>query len=197
MKYLYILGVLLALSLVACQPIQPEAATAQQGATTQMTDEEKIANAMSAAPMMIAKDAAVRDWPAEPGGEAKELRAGANGWVCRPDDPVTISNDPRCFDPAWQKIFGKEFGAEREANTMPGVAYMLQGGSVADNDDPTILEPAAGQEWQIDLPHVMLALPVPWDQTLFSTDHHSGGPWVMFNGSPNEHLMVPIPEESD
>jgi hypothetical protein len=33
---------------------------------------------------------------------------------------------------------------------------MLQGGAVADNFDPGALEPAAGADWVIDPPHVML-----------------------------------------
>ena len=107
--------------------------------------DDKIANAMSAAPMAIAKDAAVLDWPSEAGATPVELRAGTNGWVCRPDDPVSISNDPRCFDATWLKIIGKPFGPEREATLLPGVAYMLQGGCVADYNDPSVLSPAAGQ----------------------------------------------------
>ena len=74
---------------------------------------------------------------------------------------------------------------------------MLQGGSVAHNDDPSVMEPPAGQEWQIDPPHVMLVSPQPWDPALFTNDHHSGGPWIMFAGTPAEHLMVPVTHSSD
>jgi hypothetical protein len=156
-----------------------------------MSADEKIANAMSAGPASIATDAAVLDWPSE-GAEPVELRAGTNGWLCRPDDPVSIANDPRCFDPNWQAIFGKEFGPDREAHTQLGVSYMLQGGSVADNDDPSVIEPAAGAEWQIDPPHIMVANPQPWDMAVHSNIHDSGGPWVMFGGTPLEHVMIPV-----
>jgi hypothetical protein len=194
MKHHFLLGVLLALTLVACQPIQP-AATMPQQATTQLTDEDKIANAMSAAPLSIAQDAAVIDWPIDPTlGVGKELRAGTNGWVCRPDDPTTPTNDPRCLDANWLKVFGMEFGPEREAQVALGVAYMLQGDSVADNDDPSALQPPPGQEWQIDPPHIMVVSPRQLDLALYSTDHHSGGPWVMFGGTPAEHLMAPVEE---
>jgi hypothetical protein len=158
--------------------------------------DDKIANAMSAAPMAIAQGAAVQDWPSELGGEAKELRAGSNGWLCRPDDPATPANDPRCWDPNWRKLNGTAFGPDREAVSNPGVAYMLQGDSVADNDDPTLTTPPAGKEWQNGPPHIMINLPQPLDLALFSKDPHSGGPWIMYGGTPREHLMVPVQEGS-
>jgi hypothetical protein len=193
MKHRWLLYLLLALSLVACQPIQPVGTMPQQEVTTQQSDEDRIANAMSAGPLSIAQDASVIDWPIDPTlGEGKELRAGTNGWVCRPDDPTTPTNDPRCLDKNWLNVFGLAFGPEREAHNAIGISYMLQGGSVADNNDPSVMEPAAGQEWQIDPPHIMLVSPRPWDPALFSSDHHSGGPWIMFGGTPAEHLMVPV-----
>jgi hypothetical protein len=196
-KYQYLLCVLLALSLTACQPIQLEQAAAQPETTTLQDDESKIANALSAGPTSIAEGAAVVDWPIDPTlGEGQELRAGTNGWVCRPDDPTTPANDPRCLDENWRKVFGLPFGPEREAHNAIGVAYMLQGDSVADNNDPSVLVPAAGQEWQLDPPHIMLVSPYPWDPELFSSDHQSGGPWIMFGGTPAEHLMIPVTEHN-
>ncbi|MCL4860224.1 MAG: hypothetical protein KJZ93_12490, partial [Caldilineaceae bacterium] len=86
MKYQYLLCVLLALTLVACQPIQPVGTITQQTVTIPQTEDDKIANAMSAAPLSIAQDATIIDWPIDPTlGEGKVLRTGANGWVCRPD----------------------------------------------------------------------------------------------------------------
>jgi hypothetical protein len=129
-----------------------------------------------------------------------ELRAGTNGWLCRPNDPITPANDPRCFDANWQQLNGKEFGSEREAHNALGTAYMLQGGNAADNDDPSVIELPAGEEWQTDPPHVMINSPVEWDLSVYSNDHHSGGPWVMFGGSPVEHMMFPaemVPVESE
>ena len=164
-----------------------------QGATTQPNDTEKIASAMSAAPMSIAAEATIIDWPsaANP-DESKELRAGINSWVCRPDNPNSPDPDPRCLDENWRKVFGMAFGPEREAHTALGIAYMLQGDSVADNDDPTLRQPPAGQEWQANSPHLMVVSPQPLDQTLYTIDRNSGGPWIMFVGTPAEHLMVPV-----
>jgi hypothetical protein len=149
---------------------------------------------MSAGPASIAQDAAVMDWPAEPGGELVELRAGSNGWTCLPDDATTPTNDPMCLDAMWLAWLKAGMAGTERNVTAVGFAYMLQGGSVADNNDPTIMEPPDGQEWQIDPPHIMIISPDDLDPAVYSTDPHSGGPWIMFGGTPAEHLMVPVTE---
>jgi len=40
----------------------------------------------------------------------------------------------------------------------------------------------------------MLIMPGEVDQTVFSTDPDSGGPWIMFAGTPYEHIMMPVAE---
>jgi hypothetical protein len=78
--------------------------------------------------------------------------------------------------------------------TAPGIDYMLQGGSDASNTDPFASQPLPGAQWVNSPPHVMI-IPGPGqklDPANFSTDPHSGGPWIMYPGTPHEHLMVPI-----
>jgi hypothetical protein len=87
-------------------------------------------------------------------------------------------------------------GAEPQIDHI-GIAYMLQGGPVADNDDPMVMEPPAGQEWQMDPPHIMVLSPLGWDPEIFPTDIASGGPWIMFGGTPYEHLMFPVVNRSE
>jgi hypothetical protein len=72
-----------------------------------------------------------------------------------------------------------------------GIGYMLQGGSSPSNTDPMALEPAPGESWQIDPPHVMFIVPEDLSPNDFSTNVNSGGPYIMFEGTPYEHLMVP------
>ncbi len=165
--------------------------------STPQSDDEKIASAMSSAPLSISAAAKIVDWPAEEGAEPTLLRDGTNGWVCRPDNPASPDPDPRCLDENWRNIFGVPFGPEREAFTALGFAYMLAGDSVADNDDPTLTEPPSGQEWQANVPHLMVASPLPLDPTLYTKDRLSGGPWIMFGGTPAEHVMIPITEPHD
>ena len=172
MKQLCILMMLFVILLAGCQPIQPVASVAQPWIGPS-TDAEKIANAMSAAPMSIAKDAAVKDRLVNKDTPAKDLRAGTNGWLCRPDDPATPLNDPSCYDPNWQKLFGKPYD-ERDPEATYGVSYMLQGGSEAAND-VFMTMPMTGTGWQVDPPHLMIVLPVPWDQTVFTNKLDNGG----------------------
>jgi hypothetical protein len=156
------------------------------------TNEDKIQNAMSAGPSSVAKDAAIMDWPSEEKGKLRELRKGTNGWTCVPDSPDTPTNDPMCLDKQWMEWLQAFMAGSKPNITALGIGYMFQGGSAADNDNPSVTKPPAGKDWQIDPPHLMVVIPGKWDPAVFSKDHHSGGPWVMFGGTPYEHLMVPV-----
>jgi hypothetical protein len=152
--------------------------------------DDKIANAMSAAPAAIAENATLVDF--DPSAGFVTLREGTNGWTCLPDNPGSPTDDPLCGDAMWMKWLEAYFtGAEPEI-TSPGIAYMLQGESGASNSDPTLMEPPAGEDWIVDGPHVMLLLPAPFDQTIFSTEHGMSEPYLMFAGTPYEHMMIPL-----
>jgi hypothetical protein len=60
------------------------------------TDEEMIANALSAAPELIAKNATVIAFDAN--RKVRTLRKGSNNFTCIPDDPTNPANDPDCVD---------------------------------------------------------------------------------------------------
>jgi hypothetical protein len=61
----------------------PAAATAQKKPSApKMTDAQKIALAMSAGPVEIAKNAIIVDMTDMPNKQPKQLRAGTNGWAC-------------------------------------------------------------------------------------------------------------------
>jgi hypothetical protein len=155
-------------------------------------DAAKIENAMSAAPSMIAESATILDNELDDAGTFVVLREGDNGWFCFPDVPTTPGNDPACYDQTWLD-WNYAFLAGEEPNvTNAGLAYMLQGGSDASNTDPFATEPAAGEEWVTSPPHVMILLPGEIDLNAYSTDHDSGGPYVMWAGTPYEHIMMPV-----
>ena len=152
----------------------------------------KIQNAMSAAPRTVAKDATIMDWPAKEGDEPTVLRKGTNEWTCFPDDPGTPGNDPMCLDKMWM-VWAQGWMTKREPKiTTTGMAYMLQGGSTASNSDPFAKKPAPGQKWMKEQPHIMLLVPGKLDPKLYSSNPRSGGPWIMWGGTPYEHLMVPV-----
>ncbi len=154
----------------------------------------KIENAMRAAPSSISANATILDYEMDAAGNFVVLREGSNGWSCFPDTPGTPSDDPQCNDQTWMEWTYALFAGDEPNTTVPGLAYMLQGGSDASNTDPAATEPAAGEEWVISPPHVMLIMPEKLDQSVFSTDHASGEPFIMWAGTPYEHIMMPIAE---
>jgi hypothetical protein len=204
MKRLSLIVVLLVFSsLVFTQTMQgqqapapaPKAAETKGAAAKKpagKSKEWKIKNAMSAAPAAISKNATILDHPANPNAEAAPLRKGTNDWTCFSDDPTTPANDPMCLDKPSME-WAKAWMSKGEPKlTSAGIGYMLQGGGTASNTDPFAKKPAAGEKWMKEAPHVMLFLPGKIDAKVYGTDPHSGGPWVMWAGTPYEHIMAPV-----
>ncbi|MBI5667278.1 MAG: hypothetical protein HZC41_04655 [Chloroflexi bacterium] len=152
--------------------------------------EAKIENAMSAAPPAIAQDATILDWPAEAGGEFVVLREGTNGWTCITDYPDSPGNDPECDDKVWFD-FNMALLENKEPNvTEAGIAYMLAGGIIP----LSVLSNGAeeGDDWIVMPPHIMLLYPEGTDLSQFSTDYTTGGPFVLFPGTPTQLVIVPL-----
>src|SRR6185437_11332403 len=116
------------------------------------SDAELIANAMSAAPAEISRDATII---AMDGDKVRTLRQGKNEYTCVPDDPGSPGNDPMCLDRnamLWLQAWMDHKDAPKG---KMGLVYMLQGGSDASNDDPFATTPPAGKRWVTTGPHVM------------------------------------------
>ncbi len=97
-----------------------------------------------------------------------------------------------CFDPtytAWMGAFMS--GAAPEFDTL-GVSYMLSGGDMASSTDPFAMEPAPGDDWVTPGPHVMLVAPDGFDAADFGVDYTSGKPWIAWDETPFEFLIIPI-----
>lgn len=156
------------------------------------TVDQKITNAMSAAPLAIAKDATVRDWPAKEGAEPPVLRKGSNQWTCFPDYPVSPGNDPMCLDVPSMEWVNAWISKKPPKLKQPGIAYMLQGGSDPSNDDPFAQAPKSGQQWVASPPHIMVFPTGELDSKIYGTEHTHASPWVMFDGTPYKHLMIPV-----
>ena len=156
------------------------------------TKEWKIQNAMSAAPENISKDATVLDWPEKVDGDLITLREGTNRWTCLPDTPTTPGNDPICADKPAMQWFQAYMTKKNPDLTQAGVGYMMQGGSDASNTDPFAEKPAEGQDWLNAPAHIMVFPTGKLDPNVYGTDPKKGGPWIMWAGTPYEHLMVPV-----
>jgi hypothetical protein len=148
---LFAIVVVFPITLIARYAATPQEKAAPAGA--KMTDAQKIANAMSAAPSGVSKNATIMDWPDTPNGKPKQLRSGTNGWVCYPSTPQmhpgVSADDPMCLDKSWQEWAEAWMNKSQPKISSNGIAYM-------------------------------------------PTDPKSGGPWVMWKGTPYAHLMVPV-----
>lgn len=186
-----------ALLLAVAFPLGALAQQVSQQATR--TADQKIADAVSAAPASVTDNATVMDWPATTGGQMQQLRAGTNGWVCYPTTPIVYANgsrrDAMCVDPAFQGWANAWMSRTAPPGKSAGVAYMLQGDAGASNIDPYATAPTSSNDWVVSGPHVMVIVPDPSSLDGMSTDARNGGPWVMWKGTPYAHVMVPLPQE--
>ncbi len=154
--------------------------------------EAKIQDALSAAPESVAKNATVMDFPEKEGGDLVELQKGTNDWTCLPDYPASPGKDPMCVDKQGM-VWLQSYTTQKPPNlTQTGLAYMLEGGSDASNTDPFATKPTEGADWITTPPHTMVFPVGKLDQSVYSTDPKNGGAWIMWAGTPYEHLMVPV-----
>ena len=166
-------------------------ALAQQAA---LTDEQKIADAMSAGPASVAEEATIMDWPSSEGGEMTVLREGTNGWACYPSAPAVLEagfKDPMCLDEVWQGWLEALMTQSEPTVERTGVGYMFQGDGGTSNTNPADTGPTADNDWHVAGPHLMLLTSDPSELEGVPTDHHNGGPYVMWTGTPYQHIMVP------
>ena len=188
----FVVGVLGGYSIRGNSPKTSESAMTPTPVMSPKTADEKITNAMSAAPGAIASKAAILDWPAKESDPFPTLRAGTNGWTCFPDTPTTPGNDPICVDAAAMQWFGAYLAHKTPKISQPGLAYMLQGGSDPSNTDPYATEPKPGESWMSAPAHVMIFPSQKLDVKVYGTDPDSGKPWIMWAGTPYEHIMMPV-----
>ena len=158
----------------------------------QPTDKELIKSAMSAAPAKVGRGATIVIMEAN--GKMRTLRKGTNGFTCMPDNPATPGPDPMCFD----KNAAEWVMAWVEHKNPPagkvGFMYMLAGGTDASNTDPYAAKPEPNNNWIKTGPHVMIvgADASFYDQYPKGAKPDTSVPYVMWTGTPYQHLMVPV-----
>jgi len=156
------------------------------------SDAELIASAMQAAPSKVSADATIV--APQPDGTLRTVRQGTNGFTCMADSPTTPGPDPMCMDKSAMQWAGAWMGHKPPATGNVGLMYMLAGGTDASNTDPYATAPSAGNHWVETGPHVMVvgADASFYDQYPKTADPETGAPYVMWAGTPYQHLMVPI-----
>ena len=186
----------MALAGAACNKPQAQPAAAATPAVAAAPvangDAGLIASAEKAAPPAVAKDAGVVTVDAK--GAMRELRKGTNGFTCMPDNPETPGPDPMCGDANAMEWGMAWIGHKTPAANKVGFMYMLAGGTDASNTDPYAKEPTSANHWIKTGPHVMIvgAEPAFYDSYPKNADPDTSTPYVMWAGTPYQHLMAPV-----
>ncbi len=175
------LAVLVGSLLLCLGPSLPAAAQAPPNRDAMMR------SALSAAPPTLRDTVKVMDF------EGNVLRDGPAGWTCLPAPPGIAG--PMCVDEVfmgWVQAWSK-----RETPNIPRVAlaYMLAGDAPdggASNTEPHATQPTAGNDWMVEGPHVMIIAPDPAMLRGIGAAHHHGGAYVMWEGTPYAHVMMPV-----
>jgi len=155
-------------------------------------DKKMIKSAMSAAPKKVASGATIVAMDAD--GKMRTLREGHNGFTCMPDNPATPGPDPMCMDNAGMEWAMAWVGHKTPTAGKVGFMYMLAGGTDASNTDPYAAKPEASNHWIKTGPHVMI---MGADQSFYdmypkAADPDTSVPYVMWAGTPYQHLMIPV-----
>jgi hypothetical protein len=156
------------------------------------SDQQLIASAMSAAPAAVTKGATIVAMGED--GKLRTLKKGTNQFTCMPDDPNTPGTDPMCADRNAMEHLQAMMDKKPPPTGKVGLMYMLLGGVDASNTDPYATRPEAGKAWIRTGPHVMIigADQSFYDQYPKDASPNTAVPYVMWGGTPYQHLMAPV-----
>lgn len=151
----------------------------------EISDAAYTAQALSAAPKGIAKDAGVVRMEAD--GKMKTIRESKNGFTC-----MVMATDRMCNDANSMKFFGAMMKGETPTDKV-GISYMLAGDQGASNTDPKATGKTADNHWVVTGPHIMVtgtaAKSLGYPET---ADADPSKPYMMWAGTPYEHAMIPV-----
>ena len=134
-------------------------------ASSEPTREEKIADALRAAPAYIGDSATVVDWDM-----TTVLRAGSPDWICVPTPAGRPLPAPMCCDPTMIQWFMELEQGKTPTIDRIGISYMLMGEVGAAFDNPMATEPPDGKDWYRAGPHVMFVFPAGTGHMLEGSD---------------------------
>ena len=170
--------------LVAAQD-KAKAAAKKSPMKAEISDAAYTAQALSAAPKAVAKDAGVVRMGAD--GGMRTLRESKNGFTC-----MIVEGNKMCSDANSMAFFGAMMKGETPTEKL-GLSYMLAGDDGASNTDPKALKKTADNHWVVTGPHIMIT--GAGAKTLGLTedkDPDPSKPYMMWAGTPYEHAMVPV-----
>ena len=180
-----LLAVAVSLALAGFVSAQEKTSGKMMHKKAEISDSAYTAQALSAAPKAIAKDAGVVRMEAD--GKMKTLRESKNGFTC-----MIIATDKMCNDANSMEFFGAMMKGEKPTDKV-GVSYMLAGDEGASNTDPKATGKTADNHWVVTGPHIMVtgtaAKSLGYPET---PDPDPNKPYMMWAGTPYEHAMVPV-----
>ena len=161
--------------------------------------EWKIWAYSTAAPSFIASGCKVME------SDGTVLREGTNGWTAMPGNPRGMSDPengwkdpheamPMVMDAQAMKWAMAFMSGKKPELDHDGWMYMLHGDMGEDNTKQSVFnkEDAAEGHWIESGPHIMLMPKDPSSLKGLTTDFNSGGPYIMFEGTGYDHVMIPL-----
>lgn len=164
--------------------------TSRLAAIQNMSEEEVIRTAMSAAPPHISRDATIM--APGPDGKLSTIRQGTGEFTCIADLSGQEAPDPVCADKAATLWFTSMLnGDPKPANTEPGIAYMGLGGWHWEKDGQIVMDRSTpGAKRVKEPPHWMILWPVDAREAALPEKPTRFGAYVMFPDTPYAHLMI-------
>ncbi|MBS0251504.1 MAG: hypothetical protein JSR78_10640 [Proteobacteria bacterium] len=157
------------------------------------SDDELIKVLKTAAPATIVEHATIMNMAED--GKMKVIQQGTNGWTCM--DPGTHGEgEPMCADEA-AMAWADAWQNKKPPPAALGFMYMLKGDSGVSNTDPYDESSAATptNNWIQTGPHVMIVgtdARGMIDKYPKDAKADASRPYVMWPGTPYEHLMLPV-----
>ena len=152
----------------------------------EMSEEDKIESAMSAAPKRISKNATILDF------DGTVLREGTNKWTCKPGGLPGSKRYPICNDPVFVKWSETVWKGKPFSTDVVGYSYMLAGGFAADVFDPHVKKSDAGSNSHHEGPHMMLIMPSHDLLADLSGDPKDDDIFVLFKNTDYEIVIIPL-----
>jgi hypothetical protein len=149
------------------------------------SDADYMKLVMTAAPEQLVRDATIVRMQS---GSMQTLKQGTNEFTC-----MVANEVPMCADPA-----AMEWAHAWQTHSPPpdkvGFMYMLNGDNGGSNTDPWATKPEPGNHWIKTGAHVMIVGPPAKTMTGYprTADPDPTKPYVMWPGTPYEHLMLPV-----
>lgn len=159
-------------------------------AVLNLSDDEQVELARSAAPASISKNASIiiLNW----NGQYKTVRSGSNGFTCYSDlDKIDVPV-PSCMNEAaiqWWDDFTS--GKPGPTNKVPGIAYMAKGALRWEKDGKIYMDwHTPGAHRVTEPPHWLVLWPFDHITTGLPTYPGKFGSSIMYHGTPWSHLMI-------